>query len=330
MKQIGSDFLRNLRDGVRLVFAMPVSLLDFRIGVRQLLLLFAFGAARHRRRLRARWRGSDVLLDPSSSRDSRSPCCALAGVILGAVFRQPHLRLAVPVLVLAGSPVLNVSSLAAAIAARRGDYIGAWVAYAGFWVLVAWQALLSGASSRSRWLRAARTSGCARSAAPHCCCSSSRSRSGRTGPGGTTRLQVGRELALPSPASEEVLAAQPDLLDDALDALEDERPGITDLYFVGFAPYAREDVFRKDMERARDLFDDRFDTDGRSIVLINNPRTVLDEPLATVSNLRATLNEIGAAIDPRRRRGDALSGEPWQRATTALRSNSPPLELRRS
>ena len=51
------------------------------------------------------------------------------------------------------------------------------------------------------------------------------------------------------------------------------------------------------MDVARKLFDDRFDTRGRSVVLVNNPRTVLDEPLATVSNLRETLTEIGAAID---------------------------------
>jgi hypothetical protein len=101
-----------------------------------------------------------------------------------------------------------------------------------------------------------------------------------------------------SPASEAVLAAQPGLLDDALDDLEDSRPDVTDLYFVGFAPYASEDVFRKDMEVAQKLFDDRFDTKGRSILLINNPRTVLDTPMATVSNLRLTLDEIGGAIDP--------------------------------
>jgi hypothetical protein len=82
-----------------------------------------------------------------------------------------------------------------------------------------------------------------------------------------------------------------------LDDLADERQGVTDLYFVGFAPYAGEDVFRKDMELARDLFDQRFDTEGRSIVLINNPSTVLEQPMATVTNLRATLKEIGATID---------------------------------
>jgi len=101
-----------------------------------------------------------------------------------------------------------------------------------------------------------------------------------------------------NPAAENVLIQQPQLLYDALTSLEDERPGITDLYFVGFAPFAGEDVFRKDIEVAHDLFDDRFDTDGRSVVLINNPNTMLETPFATVSNLRATLSEIGNIINP--------------------------------
>ena len=91
--------------------------------------------------------------------------------------------------------------------------------------------------------------------------------------------ELARDARFPSPASEAVLSAQQELFDEALNDLEDERPGVTDLYFVGFAPYAGEDVFRKDMELARDLFDQRFDTDGRSIVLINNPSTVLDSSL---------------------------------------------------
>jgi hypothetical protein len=101
-----------------------------------------------------------------------------------------------------------------------------------------------------------------------------------------------------NPATEDVLIKQPQLLYEALTDLEDERPGVTDLYFVGFAPYSAEDVFRKDIEVAHQLFDDRFDTDGRSVVLINNPGTMLDTPFATVSNLRATLSEIGDIINP--------------------------------
>ena len=42
----------------------------------------------------------------------------------------------------------------------------------------------------------------------------------------------------------------------------------------------------------------RWRSEGRSVVLINNPGTMLDTPFATVSNLRATLSEIGDIINP--------------------------------
>jgi Peptidase C13 family len=94
-----------------------------------------------------------------------------------------------------------------------------------------------------------------------------------------------------------VLAAQSLLLDQLLEKLEDERPGVTDLYFVGFAPYGLQDVFRKDVEAAKKVMDERWGTAGRSIVLINNPQTLLTTPFATVTNLREALNEIGGTID---------------------------------
>ena len=43
--------------------------------------------------------------------------------------------------------------------------------------------------------------------------------------------------------------------------------------------------------------DERWGTAGRSLLLVNNPQTLLTTPFATVTNLRETLNEIGAAID---------------------------------
>ncbi len=43
--------------------------------------------------------------------------------------------------------------------------------------------------------------------------------------------------------------------------------------------------------------DTRWGTDGRSIVLVNNPQDAHPAPFATVTNLRETLNEIGGAID---------------------------------
>ena len=93
-----------------------------------------------------------------------------------------------------------------------------------------------------------------------------------------------------SPASEPVMAMQGYLLDDALDDLEDERSGVTDLYFVGFAPDSRNDGFRKELDLAQDVMDDRFDTRGRSIALINHRDTLTQKPFATLTNLRRVLN----------------------------------------
>ena len=75
--------------------------------------------------------------------------------------------------------------------------------------------------------------------------------------------------------------AQQHLLDEALTALDDERSNVTDLYFVGFAGDAREDVFRKDVLAAQRVMDERWGTNGRSVSLINNPRTLLESPAAT-------------------------------------------------
>jgi len=107
----------------------------------------------------------------------------------------------------------------------------------------------------------------------------------------------GADPRFPNPASEPVLAAQQRLLEQMLADLEDQRPNVTDLYFVGVAGDAREDAFRADVLAAQKVMDERWGTEGRSVVLINNPRTLLEAPVGTVTNLRETLNEIGAAID---------------------------------
>ena len=55
--------------------------------------------------------------------------------------------------------------------------------------------------------------------------------------------------------------------------------------------------FARTCEAAQKVMDERWGTAGRSLSLVNNPQTLLDTPFATVTNLRETLNEIGAAID---------------------------------
>ena len=100
-----------------------------------------------------------------------------------------------------------------------------------------------------------------------------------------------------SPASEPVLAAQDFMMDRALDQLADERPGVTDLYFVGFAPDARRPGFVKDVDAAQRAMDERWHTNGRSLVLVNSPLTVTERPFATITRLRQVLLGIGDMID---------------------------------
>lgn len=98
--------------------------------------------------------------------------------------------------------------------------------------------------------------------------------------------------------SEGTLYAQTSLLDDAEERLLPGRPGVEDLYFVGFAPYALQDVFMKETLAIGKLMDERFATSGRSIALISHPSLVDKYPIATLTSLRDVLQAIGERIDP--------------------------------
>lgn len=95
------------------------------------------------------------------------------------------------------------------------------------------------------------------------------------------------------------LPHQNQLLQRALAAVAPQRPGVRDLYFVGFAGYGDQDVFRKEVERVRALFDRDFHTRGHSVVLVNSPATLDRYPLATLANLKAVLAALGKKLDPK-------------------------------
>lgn len=111
------------------------------------------------------------------------------------------------------------------------------------------------------------------------------------------------QLIVPDPAAgssvnvEKVYYKQFRLVGEAMRALADQRPGVPDLYFIGFAGDASQDVFLREMRSVRALFDDRFDTQGRSITLINNAATVETVPLANSHNLLAALDQVSTRMD---------------------------------
>lgn len=110
--------------------------------------------------------------------------------------------------------------------------------------------------------------------------------------------EIAEEPALePAITEEAVWHAQPLTLQREFAALLPQRPNTDDLYAVGFAGEAGENVFMHEVNALRTTLERRFDAHGRVVSLINNDRTARDVPIATVSNLAATLRRIGKLID---------------------------------
>ncbi len=109
--------------------------------------------------------------------------------------------------------------------------------------------------------------------------------------------QAASQPGAPKVNAASVYDSQSELLARQATALAPQRPGITDLYFVGFAGNGSQNVFMKEVRAAQTLFDERFDTQQRSIALVNNARTVGELPLANAANLRSVLGDVADAMD---------------------------------
>jgi hypothetical protein len=70
------------------------------------------------------------------------------------------------------------------------------------------------------------------------------------------------------------------------------------LYFVAFAGYGPQAVFKREALAVRELFDARFGTRGRSLVLVNHASTVNDIALASPANLDRVLQHLGEVMNP--------------------------------
>ena len=90
---------------------------------------------------------------------------------------------------------------------------------------------------------------------------------------------------------------QPLLLDRALADLQSDATARPQLYFVGFAGFGGQAVFKREVLAVRALFEQRFGTKGRSLALINHKSTLAEIPLASVANLERALRHVGNTMD---------------------------------
>jgi hypothetical protein len=289
---------RNLAAGLRVALLMRVERSAFRVSVVQLLLLVVLSAA------------IDIDADwVRAAPDARFSLLGLHGeifalgllalvsAILSILRRDSDLYLALPVVILASFPLVqgihavpDLPQVAAIISPRATSIIET--------VVLAWMLAIA--------IRAV-----------YLCTDPARGRRRRWAVlGGVLMIapfwfapllgpldpwwreaDAGPAAGEVSPASEAVLAAQEFMMDRAIDSLEDERSGVTDLYFVGFAPDARRPGVVADVPAAQRTMDERWNTNGRSVVMMTTPLTVAERPFATVTHLRKMLLEIGGFID---------------------------------
>ncbi len=112
--------------------------------------------------------------------------------------------------------------------------------------------------------------------------------------------EVEDETPRPRIDAEAVMTRQPDMMRAALATLQPPRPERAEYYFLGFAPYASQDVFKREITAVKALFDERFGTAGRSLALVNHRDSLDTLPLASMTNLNIALQKLGQIMRPDR------------------------------
>ncbi|HSD55200.1 MAG TPA: C13 family peptidase [Burkholderiales bacterium] len=285
---------RNLVAGTRLALFMRVSPLDYRVSPADFAVLLAFIAALTLAGgvLREGVPGSLNFAEVPVFL-SQVPLVLGACTIVAALFRRRELTLGLAVALFASDPLFEVAGTALAFAmalvpAAAAAALGyAFIAWGGATLLRA-LVLFTG---RHGWRSAAAAGVLLALFAGFLLFM----------PRGELWLRdvppEDPSTALPSVADEHLFHRQQRLLDETLARLAPERPGVEDLYFVGVAPYSAEDVFVRELRSVRTMFDRRFGTAGRSIVLMNGTDTLGEVPIATATNLRAVLERLGKVMN---------------------------------
>jgi len=285
---------RNLLAGLRLTLFLRVSRYDFRIVPGQFALLWAFNllAWLAGGMLRGGFPGYvDYAALPGAL--AEIPLLLLTSLVIASWYRRRELMLTLALIVIAPGVWFELVSTAIATALQ---YAGADVAPAvHLTVYAAYLAWVLAIDLRALWVSAGW-------------------RHGRFMRGAALLVALflilvnflpRSELWLPyedaeerpSIAQEELFHAQDGLLDAHLAALQPQRAGIADLYFIGFAPDGSQDVFGRELQTVARLMAQRFDAAGRSLLLSNDPPTLGELPIASATNLGAALKHIGGLMN---------------------------------
>ena len=97
--------------------------------------------------------------------------------------------------------------------------------------------------------------------------------------------------------SQQTFEAQQALWTSKVNALSPQRDGITDVYALVFAPYATEDVFKRESTLVADILSQRFDAQGRVLHLLNHGATSPSHLWATPQNAERAIQALAERMD---------------------------------
>jgi hypothetical protein len=314
------DFLgglmRNISAGTRLALCLPVRWMHFSATPAQLALLVAFNLSV--------WMISHSLLAQGGTLNptaialylAQIPLLLLACLAIASIVRNPSLVVLLAVALSASDLAFELVSLAM-VGAQTGpvaQFIG-WIGLLtwGWIVAVRAVAVCTGAT----WRQLLSSGGVIAGLMAFSFFLIPR----------TELWTAPSQAAAQSPlATEAGFHAQGELIERQLAAVEAGRPGTPELYFVGFAPDGSQDVFLREMRSVKAIVEREFKAERRSVALVSNAATLEQYPIATATNLRRTLAQLGARMNHEEdvlllyvsSHGDQGFG---------LSANAPPLEL---
>ena len=101
----------------------------------------------------------------------------------------------------------------------------------------------------------------------------------------------------PPTFAEDAFYAQSRLLNKALESVQYGEFAQSHWYFLGVAGASYQDVFRSEVERIKEQFETRFGTLGRSMMLVNNPATRTEIPIASKHSIEMSLRRMGQQMN---------------------------------
>ena len=97
--------------------------------------------------------------------------------------------------------------------------------------------------------------------------------------------------------SQQTFETQQTLWETKVNALAPQREGVTDVYGLVFAPYASEDVFKRESTLVADILNQRFDAQGRVLHLLNHGATTQSHLWATPQNAERAIQALAERMD---------------------------------